>query len=164
MLHMYFDAGGPVMYAVFATWVIVLAVVLDRLLYLAGYATRQPRRHILAACAADQRASARTLFNQEQQQAKCGLTRIDAVSQLATSIGLFGTVVGIARSFLSAGQAELGLAAPEVLAAGLSTALFTTIGGLVVFLFGQAFLIGYDEWWIFSTRGLADLLAEDTAT
>ena len=45
------------------------------------------------------------------------------------------------------------LAAPDVLAAGLATALYTTIAGLVVFLFGQAFLIAYREWLDYCERG-----------
>jgi biopolymer transport protein ExbB/TolQ len=80
------------------------------------------------------------------------------VSQIAVSVGLFGTVVGIAQSFFARGG-ELDLAAPEVLASGLSTALFTTIAGLVVFLFGQGFLIAFDEWQAFCERDLEDAWA-----
>ncbi len=160
MFRQYFEAGGPVMYAVFATWVVVLAVVVDRLLYLAGHMIRRPRRRILQACSVGQYAAARARFSQEQTRAEQGLGRIDAVSQLATSIGLFGTVLGIARSFLSAGNTQLGLAAPEALAAGLSTALFTTIGGLAVFLFGQTFLIVYDGWRASWQRGIIESLTE----
>ena len=96
------------------------------------------------------------MFQRERERARCGVERIEAVSQIATSVGLFGTVLGIAQSFFARGGG--GLAAPEALAAGLSTALYTTIGGLSVFLFGQAFLILFADWCAFCDRGLGDLL------
>ena len=148
MFAVYFQSGGPVMYVVLAAWIVVLAGVLDRLVYLAGRAWRRPLLRVEALLAGGDDAAvsaARTALAEERRRAGYGLNRIDGVSQMATSIGLFGTVIGIARSFFARGS-ELGLAAPDVLASGLATALFTTIAGLVVFLFGQAFLIAYCEW------------------
>jgi len=160
----YFEDGGPVMYAVLATWVVVLAGVLDRLLYALGRAWRRPGRQIAAHAALGKLTQARACFAREQDLAVRGLERIDSTSQLATSIGLFGTVLGIAQSFLERGT-SLQLAAPEVLASGLSTALYTTLAGLVVFLFGQAFLIAYTEWQAACERGFARTLglAEEPA-
>ena len=66
---------------------------------------------------------------------------------------------GLAQAFFARSDA-LELAAPEVLARGLSTALFTTIGGLIVFLFGQAFLILWREWEAFCERGVEPLARE----
>ena len=145
MLSSYFDAGGPVMYAVLGAWVVVLAGVLDRASYALGRAVRRPGRIALALAAEGDVSAAWRRFDAERARASRGLERIDAVSQLATSIGLFGTVLGLARTFLARGG-ELALAAPDVLAAGLSTALYTTVAGLVVFLFGQTFLIAFREW------------------
>ena len=73
------------------------------------------------------------------------ISRIDGLSHLATSMGLFGTVLGIATAFFSRGT-ELALSAPEVLASGMATALFTTVAGLSIFLLGQAFLLVF-AWW-----------------
>jgi len=111
-----FELGGPVMYAIFGVWVLMFALILERLLFWMG-AARRP---------AEERAA----------QAEHNLWRIDALAQLATSLGLFGTVLGIAQSFFSRGE----LAGPEVLATGLATALFTTVAGIGVFLVGQACL------------------------
>ena len=77
--------------------------------------------------------------------AEQNLDRIDGLSHLATSLGLFGTVLGITKAFFGRGE-ELSLAAPEVLASGMATALFTTVAGLIVFLVGQTFLILF-HWW-----------------
>ena len=78
-------------------------------------------------------------------QAERNLDRIDGLSHLATSLGLFGTVLGITGAFFSR-SAELSLAAPEVLASGMATALFTTVAGLAVFLVGQGTLLVF-QWW-----------------
>ena len=154
MFAEYFEAGGPVMYVVLATWIVVLAGVIDRMLYAAGRITRRPTHRIEALLRSGEVARARRVFAEERRRGDRGLRRIDAVSQIATSVGLFGTVLGLARSFF-AREGDLGLAAPEVLASGLATALFTTLAGLVVFLFGQAFLIAFDDWREYCERGVA---------
>ena len=154
MLAEYFEAGGPVMYVVLAAWVVVLAGVLDRLLYALGRVSRRPIRRVETLLRTGDLRSARQAFEEERLRGDRGLRRIDAVSQIATSVGLFGTVLGIARSFFARGG-ELGLAAPDVLASGLATALFTTLAGLVVFLFGQAFLIAFDDWREYCDRAVA---------
>jgi hypothetical protein len=141
----YFEAGGPVMYLVLGAWVIVLAGVLDRMLYVLGCILRRPHGRIAKLAGEGSVDRARRELVRERARAGRTLARIESVSQLATSIGLFGTVLGLARSFFGRGN-ELGLAAPEVLASGLSTALFTTIFGLIVFLFGQGFLILFQDW------------------
>lgn len=142
----YFRLGGPLMYAVLVTWVIVLAGALDRVLYAVGRALRRPGVHIAAMGRAGDHDGARIRFEREALAARRGLARIDAVSQLATSVGLFGTVVGLAQGFLGrGGQADTSRSL-DALGDGLSTALFTTIAGLVVFLFGQALLVLYREW------------------
>lgn len=157
MFAEYVEAGGPIMYACLVLWVVVLAGVLDRIVYALGRVARRPRRAIESALTGGQKPSARVQLHAERLRAERGLGRIDAVSQIATSVGLFGTVCGIASSFFARGTGSL--AAPEVLASGLSTALFTTIAGLCVFLFGQGFLIVYGEWQAFCDRGLDEVLA-----
>jgi len=166
MLLEYVELGGPVMYVVLLTWVVVIAAVLDRVVYGLGRCLRRPLANVRALARAGKRKDARFLLEEERERADRRLTRIDAVSQIAPSIGLFGTVLGMAQSFLArggvAGDTGLSIAAPEALAAGLSTALFTTVAGLIVFLFGQAFLIAWNEWQWFLERGLRGLLLEDT--
>ncbi|TDJ72745.1 MAG: MotA/TolQ/ExbB proton channel family protein [Planctomycetota bacterium] len=145
MFVKYFEVGGPVMYLVLGAWVIVLAGVLDRSLYVFGCLLRRPHGRIARLAGEGSLDRARRELVRERARGDRSLARIEAVSQIATSLGLFGTVLGLARAFFTRGD-ELGLAAPEVLASGLSTALFTTIFGLIVFLFGQGFLIAFQEW------------------
>lgn len=156
-----FEAGGPLMYAVLALWVFVLAGVLDRGVYLVGRAWRQPSVAVVRRAVRGERGPAARDLRRERRRAERGLNRIDAISQLATSVGLFGTVIGIAQAFFARGGA--GLASPELLGAGLATALYTTIAGLVVFLFGQGFLIAYAEWLSWSDRRVEGLFEEELA-
>ncbi len=159
MFAEYFQAGGPVMFAILAAWVVVLAGVLDRLLYAFACLGRRPLQRVKALVHEGERAQARELLERERRAAARGIARIDAVSQIATSLGLFGTVLGIAQAFFGRG-ALASLDAPAAVAAGLATAIFTTVAGLVVFLVGQGFLIAWAEWQAFRERGLAELLAQ----
>lgn len=138
------DAGGPVMYAVVGAWIIVLAGVIERTLYAVGRGVRRPVLRARDLARHGRVPEALRILDEEDVRAGCTVDRIDGVSQLATSIGLFGTVLGIAQGFLArGGTSESSLAA---LSDGLSTALFTTIAGLFVFLFGQVALLVYREW------------------
>jgi len=155
----YFAAGGPVMYALLVVWVIVLASVLDRLLFGITCPFRRVPRVLEASALQGGPEAVQQALEEERRLACRGLRRIDSLSQLATSLGLFGTVLGISKSFFARGG-ELGLSAPDVLASGLATALFTTVAGLVVFLVGQAFLILYQEWLTLRERRLESLAEE----
>lgn len=134
------------MYAVLGAWVVVLAGVLDRGLYVLGRGLRGPGRRARELARAGRGDLAAELRSAERLRARAGLARIDGVSQLATSLGLFGTVVGIAQGFLARGGEGDPTRSLAALGEGLSTALFTTVAGLFVFLFGQAFLLVYREW------------------
>lgn len=142
----YVRLGGPLMYAVLATWVVVLAGAIDRLLYALGRGLRRPGARALAIRKGGNPSGAALELEREAQRARRGLDRMDTVSQLATSVGLFGTVVGLAQGFLGRGGTADTSRSLQALGDGLSTALFTTIAGLVVFLFGQAVLLAYREW------------------
>jgi len=125
-----FQLGGPVMYALFGVWVIMLSLILERLLFwLSRLVSRTPSLDA----------------DDFEDQAERNCSRIDGLSHLATSLGLFGTVLGIAQAFFTKGT-DLALAAPEVLASGMATALFTTVAGLFVFLVGQGCLLVF-AWW-----------------
>ena len=132
-----FLIGGPVMYVIFGVWVLVIALVLERLLFWA--------RRIFTKNPVAIGDAAEALATRVSERAEQNLDRIDGLSHLATSLGLFGTVLGITEAFFGRGE-ELSLAAPEVLASGMATALFTTVAGLIVFLVGQSFLLLF-RWW-----------------
>jgi len=161
MVAAYFAAGGAVMYLILGAWVVVLAGILERLAYAFARAWRRPLREVRALAHGARKEAARAALERERKRAEQGLSRIDAVSQLSTSIGLFGMVLGLARTFFASGLEQL--APPEVLASGLAVALFTTVGGMIVFLVGQGFLLAWEEWSSFCERGLDELVADGGA-
>jgi biopolymer transport protein ExbB/TolQ len=132
MLLEEFELGGPIMYALFGVWVLVLSLILERLVFWTGRLLGRPGPGESEA--------------ELRERADRNVARIDGLSHLATSLGLFGTVLGIATAFFSRGS-DLALAAPEVLASGMATALFTTVAGLSIFLLGQASLLLF-SWWL----------------
>jgi biopolymer transport protein ExbB/TolQ len=143
------------MYGVFACWVVVLALVLDRTWYWSGHFFRRPASKLLRELRGGSLLPrhARAAVREEISLASRNLDRLNAFSQLATSIGLFGTVVGIAQGFFASGGTQMSASA--ALVSGLSTALFTTIGGMAVFIFGQVGLIVF--------QGFHDAFQERTA-
>ncbi len=59
-----------------------------------------------------------------------GLTTIKIIASVAPLLGLLGTVIGILSAFQVI--SEQGLANPSMFAGGISMALLTTVGGLIV--------------------------------
>lgn len=59
-----------------------------------------------------------------------GLTTIKIIASVAPLLGLLGTVIGILSAFRVI--SEQGLANPSMFAGGISMALLTTVGGLIV--------------------------------
>lgn len=137
MFHEEFARGGPVMLVIFLVWVLLIALVLDRVLFFGGRMLLSPARRD-------------ALSDRFVEHATRNLAHIEGLSHLATGLGLFGTVWGIARAFFARGD-ELKLSAPEVMASGMATALYTTVAGLAVFLVGQAFLVTF-HWWMDSVQ------------
>lgn len=140
-----FEAGGPVMYILFGVWVLMFALILERLFFWLKRSFERPQ------CVEPGRLEG--VEAAVSERAEINLPRIDALSHLATSLGLFGTVLGIAQAFFVKGT-DLALAAPEVLASGMATALFTTVAGLSIFLTGQVTLILFQWWQDVSVRRL----------
>jgi len=59
-----------------------------------------------------------------------GLPTVKNIATTATLFGLLGTVVGVLMAF--EGIAKVGMGDPKIFANGISMALVTTIGGLIV--------------------------------
>lgn len=72
-----------------------------------------------------------------------GLNTIKIIASIAPLLGLLGTVVGILSAFNVI--ADVGLSNPNLFAGGISVALLTTVGGLIVsipHLVGYNYLVG----------------------
>lgn len=71
-----------------------------------------------------------TALDRERVRLESGLSSLGTVAVIAPFVGLFGTVIGITKTF--ADVARLGKAGIEVVSAGVSEALVTTAVGLLV--------------------------------
>ena len=71
-----------------------------------------------------------TLLDRERMELEKGLSHLGTIAVIAPFVGLFGTVVGITKTF--ADVAEMGKAGIEVVSAGVSEALVATAVGLLV--------------------------------
>ncbi len=72
-----------------------------------------------------------------------GLSTIRIIASIAPLLGLLGTVIGVLGAFDAI--SKLGLGDPNVFAGGISLALVTTVGGLIVAIphyIGYNYLIG----------------------
>ncbi|MFT7004283.1 MAG: biopolymer transport protein ExbB [Sulfurimonas sp.] len=64
------------------------------------------------------------------QKLTYGLNTVKIIASISPLIGLFGTALGVFHSFEAI--ASLGLSDPTIFAKGISIALITTLGGLIV--------------------------------
>lgn len=70
------------------------------------------------------------LIERERSKLEQGLSNLGTIAVIAPFIGLFGTVIGITKTF--ADVAKVGKTGIEIVSAGVSEALVTTAVGLVV--------------------------------
>lgn len=59
-----------------------------------------------------------------------GLTTVKIIASISPLLGLLGTVIGVLGAFQSI--AQTGLDKPDLFAGGISMALLTTVGGIIV--------------------------------
>lgn len=107
------------------------------------------------------------LLDRERSALEAGLSSLGTVAVIAPFVGLFGTVVGITKTF--ADVARLGKAGIEVVSAGVSEALVATAVGLLVAIVSvvmfNAFKARFDRLaseWDTCGRALLSLLTSST--
>ncbi|MBL6988460.1 MAG: MotA/TolQ/ExbB proton channel family protein [Bacteriovoracaceae bacterium] len=72
-----------------------------------------------------------------------GINTIKIIASISPLLGLLGTVIGVLMAFRV--MSETGLTNPELFAEGISVALLTTVGGLIVAIphyIGHSYLLG----------------------
>lgn len=107
----------------------------------AAEAQSTPGARVVAAILRQSTRSAELLKDRANQvgsvivrEMEAGLGGLALVASLGPLFGLFGTVVGITIVFNRLSAAE-GVTVPQQLAGGISTALYTTIFGLIIGVF-----------------------------
>lgn len=84
------------------------------------------------------------LLQSKLKRLERGMPTIKIIATTATLFGLLGTVVGVLMAFEAIGK--VGMGDPSVFANGISMALVTTVGGLIVAIIhtiGYNYLIAY---------------------
>ncbi|MGE0709586.1 MAG: MotA/TolQ/ExbB proton channel family protein [Planctomycetota bacterium] len=153
MIYEFIRQGGPWMYPILAVSVVGLMFILERgwfwlLLWLRqdgrlrrrllhgerparGTRTRDPRAEVLLDLATYPEDPDLALERAKMlvRDSRAHLKVLAIASGVGSSLGLFGTVVGMSNSFRG-----VGLGNPEAIVNGLHSALNTTILGLVVYI------------------------------
>jgi biopolymer transport protein ExbB len=152
MVYQWIVKGGDLMWPIVGLSVVALAIILERCFYWLRYAWR--RDPALRRDVVDGRLSGdlslmqsrdpvaevahwyrvdplrgKLLADKLQTANRRGLGALETIASLSTSLGLFGTVVGVSLSFDSMASGDA-----EKVVYGLGVALFTTVLGLVVHL------------------------------
>lgn len=153
MIYEFIQQGGPWMYPILGVSVVGLTFIFERAwfwfrLWLArdgrlrrrllhgeqparGTRTRDPRAEVLLDLASYPEDPDLALERAKMliRDSRAHLKVIAIVSGVGSSLGLFGTVVGMSNSFRG-----VGLSNPEVIINGMQGALNTTVLGLVVYI------------------------------
>lgn len=165
MFYEFMQQGGPaIMWPIAGLSFLATCFVFERLYFWAAWAARRDRAlrglalkaprsaDLEAQLARDPLAEAlywlrfepakgRELSWRLAGEVRRGLSVLENIATISTSLGLFGTVVGVSMSFDSMAK---GNAAS--VAGGLSVALYTTVIGLIVYLWCYVALAFFRTW------------------
>ncbi|MEK6623728.1 MAG: MotA/TolQ/ExbB proton channel family protein [Bdellovibrionota bacterium] len=151
-LWVYIEEGGSIMYVLLLLNIVGLALMAFKIysLYICEKSTGVTAQGIADRInQSKERDSeskmqlARQDLNSYMAQAEKGLNAIRLIAAIAPLLGLLGTVVGVYMAFKVIAVA--GMSDPSKFAQGLSLALITTVGGLIVAIphyVGHTYLIG----------------------
>ncbi len=149
----YIEAGGLIMKILILMNTVGIALMITKWIQFWRY-NRQKRVH--ADQIADDFATiasgdgnrvlliVKELLQSRLRRLERGMPTIKIIATTATLFGLLGTVVGVLMAFEAIGK--VGMGDPSVFANGISMALITTVGGLIVAIIhtvGYNYLIAY---------------------
>jgi biopolymer transport protein ExbB len=149
----YVNQGGAIMYILVLLNIIGMSLLLWRVFIIFGF-----RNNLTAqASAIGEGFSGKSNANNQDvminlikdevsseiHKLEFGLNTIKIIASISPLLGLLGTVIGILSAFQVI--AEKGLSDPSLFAGGISMALITTVGGLIVAIphfIGHNYLVG----------------------
>lgn len=156
MIHDWIVRGGPWMWPIVALSILGLMLIFERLFFWLKFSlVSNPRRRQAAierreespgrdpvakiALSTDP-SHAKYLASRLLAESRRGVGALELIASLSTSLGLFGTVIGVSMSFDAIHAGESG----EVVR-GLGVALFTTVLGLIVHLYCAVFSVFFNH-------------------
>lgn len=166
-LQGFFDAGGNVLWAIFAATLVMWAMIIERLWFL-----RRAHVHNIADAGEEwsQRAETTSWHAQHIRKQLISATTIclqrntrviQAIMVLLPLLGLLGTVTGMIQIFNV--MAVAGTSNPRLMAAGVSAATVPTMAGLVAALSGYWFTVYFKKRVRTESTRLKELLTIDSA-
>ena len=148
-LMYYMDKGGVIMYILLGLNIIGFTTMIIKLLqYLL---TKRKTDHLVSEIyeglkvkdSATQLTLSKDIMTEKMVGYERGLSTVRIIASIAPLLGLLGTVIGVLSAFEAISQQ--GMDDPTVFASGISLALITTVGGLIVAIphyIGYNYLIG----------------------
>lgn len=148
----YLEKGGIIMYILFGMNILGFSLMIWKLIVIIVSRRRKDQMfEVISQQIKKERINDEHLmenFVKEEihtrlQQLEFGLNTVRVIASVAPLLGLLGTVIGITKAFEMISR--VGLDDPTLFAEGISLALITTVGGLIVAIphyIGYNFLIG----------------------
>ena len=137
----YIQQGGPVMYILVLLNIVGLSLLVWKVIEILGASKNPQELATLVQANLDENFSklsdqmvivevAKEEISSRIQKLESGLSTIKIIATISPLLGLLGTVIGILLSFRVISQQ--GLSNNSLFAEGISIALITTVGGLIV--------------------------------
>jgi len=148
-LMYYMDKGGVIMYILLALNIIGFTTMIVKLIQflLAKSKTDRIISEVYEAFGSSSQgtelALGKDLLAEKMVRYEKGLSTVRIIASITPLLGLLGTVIGVLTAFEAI--SKQGLGDPSIFASGISLALITTVGGLVVAIphyIGYNYLVG----------------------
>jgi biopolymer transport protein ExbB len=147
-LMYYMDKGGIIMYILLGLNIVGFTIMIFKFLQFLFIKTKDNRfisgiYENMSGDKESQLALGKDLLTEKMVSYEKGLSTIRIIASIAPLLGLLGTVIGVLGAFEAI--SKQGLGDPSVFASGISLALITTVGGLVVAIphyIGYNYLVG----------------------
>jgi biopolymer transport protein ExbB len=144
----YIEQGGVIMYILLALNIIGFTTMIVKFIQymLAKSKTENIVSEVYDNFHGDkdaQLALSRDILTEKMVGYERGLSTVRIIASIAPLLGLLGTVIGVLSAFNAI--SDKGLGDPSIFAGGISLALITTVGGLIVAIphyIGYNYLIG----------------------
>jgi biopolymer transport protein ExbB len=148
-LMYYMDKGGVIMYILLVLNIIGFTTMIIKLIQFLWVKSKTNRiisevhESFGNSTKEAELALGKDLLAEKMVRYEKGLSTVRIIASIAPLLGLLGTVIGVLTAFEAI--SKQGLGDPSIFAAGISLALITTVGGLVVAIphyIGYNYLVG----------------------
>jgi biopolymer transport protein ExbB len=145
----YLDKGGVIMYILLGLNIVGFTIMIVKFLQYIFASSKAERvvseiyHDIAQQEKSAQLALSRDILTEKMVSYEKGLSTVRIIASIAPLLGLLGTVIGVLSAFDAISKA--GLDDPSIFASGISLALITTVGGLIVAIphyVGYNYLVG----------------------